>query len=58
MFTQVTIRKLKLTRISLIFNIFQVLINRIYEEADLDDDGMLSFAEFEHVISKSPDFSK
>ncbi|KAB7495359.1 Calcium and integrin-binding protein 1 [Armadillidium nasatum] len=35
-----------------------VLINRIYEEADLDDDGMLAFAEFEHVISKSPDFSK
>ncbi|RXG53122.1 Calcium and integrin-binding family member 4 [Armadillidium vulgare] len=34
-----------------------VLINRIYEEADLDDDGMLAFAEFEHVISKSPDFS-
>ncbi|MCL4135488.1 UNVERIFIED_CONTAM: hypothetical protein GTU68_050696 [Idotea baltica] len=37
---------------------FQILVNRIYEEADLDDDGMLAFAEFEHVISKSPDFTK
>ena len=28
------------------------------KEADLDNDGKLSFAEFEHVISKSPDFLK
>lgn len=28
------------------------------QEADLDDDQQLSFAEFEHVISKSPDFLK
>lgn len=28
------------------------------EEADLDDDKTLSFAEFEHVISKAPDFVK
>lgn len=28
------------------------------QEADLDDDGQLSYAEFEHVISKSPDFLK
>ncbi|KAG0714646.1 Calcium and integrin-binding protein 1 [Chionoecetes opilio] len=34
------------------------LVNRVLEEADLDDDGMLAFAEFEHVISKSPDFAK
>lgn len=27
-------------------------------EADLDDDGMLSFAEFEHVVAKSQDFIK
>ncbi|KAI8773258.1 calcium and integrin-binding protein 1 [Biomphalaria glabrata] len=32
------------------------LIDNILEEADLDDDKALSFAEFEHVISKSPDF--
>lgn len=36
----------------------QHLIQNILDEADLDDDGALSFAEFEHVISKSPDFTK
>lgn len=34
------------------------LIENIMEEADLDDDGSLSFAEFEHVIDKSSDFTK
>ncbi|XP_059151752.1 calcium and integrin-binding protein 1-like [Physella acuta] len=34
----------------------QQLIDSIMEEADLDDDKTLSFAEFEHVISKAPDF--
>lgn len=34
------------------------LIERILEEADLDDDGALSFAEFEHIIDKSPDFAQ
>ncbi|XP_071483809.1 calcium and integrin-binding family member 2-like [Diadema setosum] len=34
----------------------QQLIDNIFEEADLDDDDALSFAEFEHVISKAPDF--
>ncbi|CAO1430448.1 unnamed protein product [Diamesa serratosioi] len=33
------------------------LIQNIMEEADLDDDGSLSFAEFEHVIDKSSDFT-
>lgn len=33
-----------------------MLIKNIYSEADLDDDDNLSFAEFEHVISKAPDF--
>ncbi|XP_039257044.2 calcium and integrin-binding protein 1-like [Styela clava] len=32
------------------------LINNVMIEADLDDDNQLSFAEFEHVISKCPDF--
>lgn len=32
------------------------LVTNIMEEADLDEDGILSFAEFEHVISKAPDF--
>lgn len=36
----------------------QRLIQNILDEADLDDDGALSFAEFEHVIDKSPDFTK
>jgi len=31
---------------------------QIFQEADLDDDKMLSYAEFEHVISKAPDFVK
>lgn len=34
----------------------KALITNIYTEADLDDDEYLSFAEFEHVISKAPDF--
>ena len=36
----------------------QHLIQNILDEADLDDDGALSFAEFEHVVSKSPDFTE
>ncbi|XP_076039720.1 calcium and integrin-binding family member 2-like [Oratosquilla oratoria] len=35
----------------------ETLISRVLQEADLDDDGMLAYAEFEHVISKSPDFA-
>ncbi|KAL7293368.1 hypothetical protein TKK_0013136 [Trichogramma kaykai] len=34
------------------------LIQYVLAEADLDDDGSLSFAEFEHIIEKSSDFSK
>ncbi|KAG6923459.1 calcium and integrin binding family member 4, partial [Chelydra serpentina] len=32
------------------------LTNHVLEEANLDNDNMLSFAEFEHAMSKSPDF--
>ncbi|KAI8499178.1 PREDICTED: calcium and integrin-binding protein 1-like [Branchiostoma belcheri] len=32
------------------------LVDNLFEEADLDEDDQLSFAEFEHVISKAPDF--
>lgn len=39
-------------------NELQHLIQKILEEADLDDDGALSFAEFEHIIDKSSDFAK
>lgn len=34
------------------------LVDKILEEADLDDDEALSFAEFEHVINRSADFMK
>ena len=34
------------------------LFFQIYNEADLDNDQSLSFAEFEHVITKAPDFVK
>ena len=46
------------------FTVCMSLINivfvylKIFDEADLDDDSQLSFAEFEHVISKAPDFVK
>ncbi|XP_065178182.1 calcium and integrin-binding family member 2-like [Sycon ciliatum] len=30
--------------------------NKVLEESDLDGDGRLSFVEFEHVISRAPDF--
>lgn len=36
----------------------QHLIQNILEEADLDDDDALSFAEFEHIIDRSSDFMK
>ena len=32
------------------------LIQNILQEADLDDDNSLSFSEFEHIITKAPDF--
>lgn len=34
----------------------QFVVDKVLEEVDLDDDGMLSYIEFEHVISRSPDF--
>lgn len=39
-------------------NEMEHLIRNVLEEADLDDDGALSFAEFEHIIDKSSDFSR
>ncbi|OWF46892.1 calcium and integrin-binding family member 2-like [Mizuhopecten yessoensis] len=32
------------------------VVDKVLEETDLDDDGMLSYIEFEQVISRSPDF--
>ncbi|XP_056642371.1 calcium and integrin-binding protein 1-like [Diorhabda sublineata] len=37
-------------------NEINMLIENILEEADFDDDGSLSFAEFEHITDKSSDF--
>lgn len=34
------------------------LVQNILIEADLDDDGALSFPEFEHIVNKSTDFTK
>jgi len=34
----------------------RLVVKTVIDEADLDDDRKLSFAEFEHVISKAPDF--
>lgn len=33
-----------------------MLIENVLEEADMDDDGSLSFAEFEHITDRSSDF--
>lgn len=35
-----------------------VLSFKLLEEADLDEDGYLSYAEFENVIARSPEFMK
>lgn len=32
------------------------VVNKVLEETDLDEDGMLSYVEFEHVISRAPEF--
>ncbi|KAI6182455.1 Calcium and integrin-binding family member 2 [Aphelenchoides bicaudatus] len=34
----------------------EFIIERIIEEADLDGDEQISYPEFEHVVSRSPDF--
>uniref|UniRef100_A0A5S6QEW8 EF-hand domain-containing protein n=1 Tax=Trichuris muris TaxID=70415 RepID=A0A5S6QEW8_TRIMR len=36
----------------------EFIINRIMDEADLDMSSFLSYAEFEHVVSRSPDFCR
>lgn len=37
-------------------NEMQTVADKILEEADLDGDHRLSYVEFEHVISRAPDF--
>lgn len=45
-----------LTRNELTKDEISFIVEKVIEEADLDDDNMLSYIEFEHVISRSPDF--
>ncbi|CAL1548695.1 unnamed protein product [Lymnaea stagnalis] len=45
-----------LTRASLAPEEIKFVVDKVLEETDLDDDGMLSYIEFEHVISRAPDF--
>ncbi|KAK7115785.1 calcium and integrin-binding family member 2-like [Littorina saxatilis] len=47
---------LKLTQDGLTQDEKNFVVDKVLEEADLDDDGMLSYVEFEHVISRAPDF--
>ncbi|CAH1970007.1 unnamed protein product [Acanthoscelides obtectus] len=34
----------------------QQIVEKVIEEADVDGDGKLSYMEFEHVITRAPDF--
>lgn len=34
----------------------EVVIGKVLEEADNDNDEQISFSEFKHVVSRSPDF--
>jgi len=45
-----------LTRDELTDEEVEFIIERIIEEADLDSDEQISYGEFEHVVSRSPDF--
>ncbi|KAH7666430.1 calcium and integrin binding family member 2 [Aphelenchoides avenae] len=45
-----------LTRDELTDEEVEFIIERIIEEADLDGDEQLNYAEFDHVVSRSPDF--
>ncbi|XP_037561805.1 calcium and integrin-binding family member 3 [Dermacentor silvarum] len=45
-----------LTRSELTPDEVQIVVEKVLEEADMDDDGKISFTEFEHVITRAPDF--
>lgn len=46
----------KLTKGELTPEEVSLVCDKAIEEADLDGDGKLSFADFENMISKAPDF--
>lgn len=35
-----------------------IVCTKVLEEADHDNDGQISFLEFKHVVSRSPDFMR
>lgn len=45
-----------LTRNELIPEEHQQIADKVIEEADVDGDGKLNLMEFEHVITRAPDF--
>ncbi|XP_055540028.1 calcium and integrin-binding family member 3 [Wyeomyia smithii] len=45
-----------LTRNELTVEEHQQIVDNVIEEADVDGDGKLSYLEFEHVITRAPDF--
>ncbi|XP_055612533.1 calcium and integrin-binding family member 2-like [Uranotaenia lowii] len=45
-----------LTRNELTIEEHQQIAEKVIEEADVDGDGKLSYLEFEHVITRAPDF--
>lgn len=45
-----------LTRNELTPEEHQQIADKVIEEADVDGDGKLSFLEFEHVVTRAPDF--
>ncbi|XP_062551780.1 calcium and integrin-binding family member 2 [Armigeres subalbatus] len=45
-----------LTRNELTVEEHQQIVEKVIEEADVDGDGKLSYLEFEHVITRAPDF--
>lgn len=46
----------KLTREELTAEEITLVCEKVIEEADMDGDGKLGFADFENMISKAPDF--
>lgn len=45
-----------LTRNELTPEEHQQIVEKVLEEADVDGDGKLSFLEFDHVVTRAPDF--
>ncbi|XP_031335417.1 calcium and integrin-binding family member 2 isoform X2 [Photinus pyralis] len=45
-----------LTRQELTSEEMQQIVEKVIEEGDVDGDGKLSYMEFEHVITRAPDF--